>query len=379
MKYDIFALLGQRQALADGVVDYCTQLEQAMAEQNIHLKLVWMPWKERGWVRSLTWLWQESQTWQGKWVIVQYTAAAWSKLALPILFILMLQLLRIRKIRVAIMFHEVQGYPGDSIKSRIRRAVQLWIIRTAMRMTDKSILNVSLDRLTWLPVELTDATFIPVGSNMPEPDPEIASLKSAQLSGEKVAHGQISLEFPPEHPKTVAVFGMTSLEITPEEVKAIAHAIGQASQKIPHLHLVTLGRGSKEAEKALRDALQGVNVDISVLGMLEPEEITQTLVKADVMLFVRGEICSRKTTAIAGLSCGLPIVSYVGTETAHPIPEAGVLLVPEGDREALASALIDVLQDRQLWLELHKRSLEVYKNYFAWDAIAKRFIEELNL
>ena len=320
-------------------------------------------------MKALQWLWQESLEWQHQWVILQFTASAWSKLALPVMFVLVVRLLKIRSVRVAVMFHEVQGYPGDRWKYKIRRWVQLWTIRTAMKLADRAIFNVSLEQLTWLPIASSNATFIPVGSNMPEPDLMQVKSKVERRYGTGNSNEK----------KTVAVFGMTSLEITPEEVKAIAYAIEQASQKMPHLHLVTLGRGSKEAEKALRDALQGVKVDISVLGMLEPEEITQTLVKADVMLFIRGEICSRKTTAIAGLSCGLPIVAYTGKETAHPIPEAGVLLVHEGDKEALAGALIRVLKDNQLWLELHQRSLDVYKNYFAWDAIAKRFIEQLNL
>jgi len=362
MKTQLIALLGQKQALADGVVDYCTKLKQAMEGENVQLTLQWMPWKERGWLRSLTWLWQESESWHGQWVIVQYTAAAWSKLALPILFIVVLQLLKIRQIRVAIMFHEVQGYPGNNLKAKIRSAIQLWTIRTAMKLADRSIFNVNLEQLTWLPIASCQATFIPVGSNMPEPDVVAVKSKGEPSKGKY---------------KTVVVFGMTSVDITRDEVEAIAAAISQTAKHIDSLRLVTLGRGSKEAEPELREVLKDASVEISVLGLLEPEEITQALIEADVMLFVRGEICSRKTTAIAGLSCGLPIVAYQGTETAHPIPDAGVLLVDQGDHKGLASALTQLLQDDKLWLDLHQQSLQVYQNYFSWDVIAQRFMETL--
>jgi glycosyltransferase involved in cell wall biosynthesis len=77
------------------------------------------------------------------------------------------------------------------------------------------------------------------------------------------------------------------------------------------------------------------------------------------------------------MGCGLPIVAYTGKETGPPIPEAGVLLVPEGDREAVAQALTQVLTDEKLHLELRKRSLEAYRQYFSWDAIAQRFCQEL--
>lgn len=360
MKEEWIALLGQQQALADGVVDYCTQLERAMAKRDINLKKVWMPWQEKGWARSLQWLWQESKQWQNQWVIVQYTASAWSERALPIPFLLVLRLLKQRRVRLAVMFHEVQGFPGQRLNQRLRRSVQLWVLRNAIPLADKSILNVSLETLNWLPVQDPKVTFIPVGSNIPEPD--LDNLKP-NLSQER--------------PKTITVFGMTSVEITSSEIIDIAHAVKQAAQKVPKLHLVTVGRGSKETEIPLRQALKGVNVEFEALGLLSTEEISQVLAASDVQLHVRGDISTRRTTVIAGMGCGLPIVAYAGRETGHPIPEAGVLLVSEGDRAAVAEALTQVLTDEKLRLQLRQRSLNTYHQYFSWDAIAQRFCQEL--
>jgi glycosyltransferase involved in cell wall biosynthesis len=360
MKQEWIALLGQKQALADGVVDYCTQLEQAMAKRDINLKKVWMPWQEKGWVQSLQWLWHQSQQWQNQWVIVQYTASAWSERALPIPFLLVLQLLKQRGVRLGVMFHEVQGFPGQRLNQRLRRSVQLWVLRNAIPLADKPILNVSLETLNWLPVQDPKVTFIPVGSNIPEPDLDNLNPNLSQ-----------------EQAKTIAVFGMTSVEITSSEIIDIAHAVKQTAHKVPKLRLVTLGRGSKEAEIPLREALKGVKVEIEALGLLSTEEISEVLAASDVQLHVRGEISTRRGTVIAGMGCGLPIVAYTGKETGPPIPEAGVLLVPEGDREAVAQALTQVLTDEKLHLELRKRSLEAYRQYFSWDAIAQRFCQEL--
>ena len=361
MANKIIALLGQKQAQADGVVDYCTQLQKAIAKQNSALELVWMGWREKGWLRSLSWLWQESQVWKDRWVIVQFTASAWSKLALPVTVIPVIQLLKLRGVKVAVMFHEVQGYPGERWKYKIRRSVQLWTIRTAMNRADKSIVNVALEQLSWLPITAKHPVFIPVGSNMPEPD-------WSQISDRKTRQPDA---------KTVVIFGLTSLEITQQEVEAIAYAIRQAAAKVPNLRLVTLGRGSSEAGDYLRQALSDLSIEIEILGLLEPDRITEILSTSDVQLYVRDEISTRRGTAIAGIACGIPIVAYEGRETAHPIPDAGVLLLPQGNQEALANGLIRVLQDEQLWLELHQRNLHIYQNYLCWDTIAKRFIEEL--
>jgi len=358
---ELIALLGRRQAQADGVADYCRQLEQAMAKRNIHFRLMWMSWQERGWASALWWLWQESQEWQGKWVIVQYTAFAWSQRALPVMLLLVLLLLRLRGVRLAVMFHEVQGYPGEKLNQRLRRGIQLWVIQTAIRWADKPILNVSLDKLHWLPIQDPKVAFIPVGANIAEPNWE-----------------KVKPTINHECPKTIAVFGMTSADITSHEIADIAYAVRQAARHLQSLHLVTLGRGSKEAEKPLRQALNDVNVEIDVLGLISTEEISQTLAASDVQLYVRGDISTRRTTAIAGLACGLPIVAYAGTETGHPIPEAGVLLVPEGDRATLAEALTRVLTDEKLRLELHQRSKDAYQKYFSWDAIADRFCKDLS-
>jgi glycosyltransferase involved in cell wall biosynthesis len=143
------------------------------------------------------------------------------------------------------------------------------------------------------------------------------------------------------------------------------------------LRLVVLGRGSKEAETALRQSMDGSHVSLSVLGLLPAEEVTQTLSQADVLLFVRGHISGRRGSGIAGIACGLPVVGYRGRETGFPITEAGVLLVPPGDREALAEALARVLADENLWGELHRRSKEAQRRYFSWGAIAERFLEVL--
>ncbi|MDJ1168129.1 glycosyltransferase [Roseofilum sp. BLCC_M154] len=360
----IITLLGQQQAFADGVFDYTEKLEQSLAQKGVECDRLSMQWREWGWLKALQWLWVESGQWRDRWVIAQFTASAWSKLALPVMFVVVVGLLKIRGVKTAIMFHEVQGYSGERLKYKIRRWIQLWTIRTAMKLADRSVFNVDLEQLTWLPIASCQATFIPVGSNMPEPD-----LMAVKSKG----------DYSQSKTKTVVVFGMTSVDITRDEVEALSATIGQTAKNIDFLHLVTLGRGSKEAEPELRKALKEANVEISVLGLLEPEQVSQTLAASDVQLYVRGDISTRRGTAIAGLACGLPIVAYAGTETGHPIPEAGVLLVPEGDKEALASALIQVLKDEKLRLELQQRSLEVYKKHFAWDAIAKRFIEELNL
>jgi glycosyltransferase involved in cell wall biosynthesis len=241
----------------------------------------------------------------------------------------------------------------------IRRGCQQWILRTAYRRAERVVLNVPLDRVGWLPVDAAKAECIPVGANVPV-----------------AAGGVPGAE---HHGKTVAVFGVTGGDSGRREVDEIGRAVQSAAEAVPDLRLIVLGRGSKETEAALRKAVNGTRVDVSVLGLLPAEDVSGVLAGADVLLFVRGPLSSQRTSGIAGIACGLPLVGYAGPYTGPPVTEAGVVLVPWGDHAALASALRGVLADDALREHLRGRSLRAYRRYFSWDAIAGRYVEALRL
>jgi glycosyltransferase involved in cell wall biosynthesis len=141
--------------------------------------------------------------------------------------------------------------------------------------------------------------------------------------------------------------------------------------------LIVLGRNSEAAEGTLRDALQGVPVEIEVMGVLPSEEVAKNLREADVLLFVRGEISTRRGSAIAGIACGLPVVAFAGAETAAPITEAGLALYAHDQPGDLSRVLIKVLSDPAYRASLAARSREAQKQYFSWSAIAARYAELL--
>jgi glycosyltransferase involved in cell wall biosynthesis len=178
--------------------------------------------------------------------------------------------------------------------------------------------------------------------------------------------------------KTVAVYGITGGYQALIEVADIGAVLKRVCNSVGAIRLLLFGRGSREAEPSLRSELAGVNLEIESLGLLSPIEVQQALARADVLLFVRGQISSRRGSAIAGIACGLPIVCYAGPETAWPITEAGILAVPLGDREALAGALATVLSDNEMRGTLAERSRKTHEKYLSWAPIAGRFAEELH-
>ena len=354
------ALRGFEDAPTDAIRDYCHLLGEALAGQGFELDQALIPWVERGWLRGLGWLWRESAKWEGRWVLVQYTALAWSRRGFPLRLLAVLGVLKVRRVKLAVVFHDALPFPGGRLVDRLRRRCQTWVMRRCYRWTDKSILTVPLSKVYWLPREAAKAAFVPVGSTL------------LGLEDEAAYEGQR-----PEGERTVVVFGVTGGRRIAREVGDIAYVVRQVAQECLQLRIMVIGRGSEEAREALQAALQGSGVQIFALGILPGPDIKRIFSGADALLFVRGHVSSRRSSAIAAIACGLPIVGYAGDETGSPIVEAGVNLVPEGDREALAEALARVLTDAELWQTLHQRNMAAQRDYFGWDRVAERFLEIL--
>jgi glycosyltransferase involved in cell wall biosynthesis len=258
--------------------------------------------------------------------------------------------------RPGVVLHDFAPQTGSGIIAGIREICQLRVLRQLYERSDLAIFTIPVKNISWLPMRREKAVFIPVGPNCPEWP---ASAGSAD-----------------HETKTVAVYGVTGGSSTLPEVADIAFVMKRAIASGHAPRLLVFGRGSREAEPALRSALAGANVEIETLGLISPDEVPRTLARADVLLFVRGHISSRRGSAIAGIAGGLPVVCYSGPDTDWPVTEAGILAAPMGDRQALAGGLENVLSDASLRRSLSERSRQAYEKYFSWAAITARFAAE---
>jgi glycosyltransferase involved in cell wall biosynthesis len=354
------ALLGRRDEPTDAVEEYCRYLGAALRPHGFALELERVSWHGRGWNAALRELRGQSASWRGAPVFVQYTALAWSGHGFPFRFPSVLQILRAAGARVGVVFHDAEPYRGRRLVDLLRRSVQLRTMREALRLADVAVLTVPADKLSWVPSGCRNGVFIPVGANLAVP--------------EAVAEPRPSRAV---HIPTVAVFGITGGEAGKLESEAITEAVCLAAICIPKLRLVAFGRQADDSEHFLLDGLRDAAVDVQVSGVLPSEEVARRLSSADVLLFVRGPISSRRGSAIAGIACGLPVIAYGGPETAAPITEAGVVLVSPKYKEELGEALVRVLSDREYRTSLAERSRRAYEQYFSWKVIAARYAEAI--
>lgn len=353
------ALLGRGQADADGIEDYCHYLGKALQRRGVALSVSRVDWQRLGWKVALAQLQRESREWRGQWVLVQYTALAFSSRGFPFRALEVLRILRRNGVRCAVVFHDPFRHGGRRLRDRFRGNFQEWVIRRLFAMADAGIFPDPLAKIGWLPRETSKAFSIPIGANIPEP------------SAVRAKRGN-------EEPKTAVVFCLSLDAVVAEEIQDLAVAAQTAHEQGARFHLIFLGRGTDEARSEISSAFSEIQIEATVLGVMKPEEVAEILANADAMLCVRGKLYPRRGSAIAGIACGLPILGYSGATEGTPIDEAGALLVGYRDAAALGHVLARVLSETKLAGELHTRSAAAYRRYFSWSIIADEFLRALN-
>jgi glycosyltransferase involved in cell wall biosynthesis len=354
-------LIGKRDEPTDGVLDYCQMLREAAARRGLLFELVQVAWAEKGWGAALSDLRKQAEAWRGQSVLLQFTTLAWSRRGFPLRAPRVLRLLRECGVRTGVVFHDFLPLPGKGVVGKLREYTQARALRQLYSLSDLSVFTVPVHKVRWLPLRRDKATFVPVGSNFPEPN---RSANSHSTASEKAP--------------TIAVFGITGGDRGDAEVSDIEYAVKSAHSNGLPLRLAAIGRGCEVFETKLRRAFAGTSIEVSVPGLMPAADLACALASARVLLCVRGQVSSRRGSAIAGIACGLPIVGYRGEETGFPITEAGVMLLNQGDREGLAQALRTVLSNEKLYEELKQRSEAAALKYFSWDAITLQFVAALS-
>jgi len=353
------ALLGRKDEPTDAVEEYTRYLARALQAHDIEVDIIRIPWEIRGWANALRDLECQAEQWRGAVVLIQYTALGWSSRGFPWRVLRVMKALKSVGVRVGIVFHDVEPYLGSRLVDSFRRDIQVRTMRGILSLADFAVFTVPFERISWLKEAPRNALFIPVGPNLPIP--------SVIVTGNR------------EHTTpTIGVFSITGGKAGAHETEVILAAVRHASQTLGKLHLSVFGRHAELRETDLRSGLKDLPVEVSVDGVVAPERIVQKLSACDVLLFIRGGISSRRSSAIAGIACGLPVIAYLGSETAPPITDAGVVLVAVDQPRQLHASLVRVLSDADYRNDLAARSRAIFQAHFAWPSIAARFANFLN-
>ena len=351
------ALLGRKDQPTDAVEEYCRHLSQSLQAQGVQLDIRRVPWELHGWSASLQALRLMATQWRGHWVLVQYTALAWSARGFPHRILRVFNILKDAGARIGVVFHDVEPFAAVTLSAKFRSRIQLRTMRQILSRADLAVFTVPIAKIDWFSATPSNAVFIPVGPNL------------SITANSSVSH----------QPPTVAVFSITGGDAGVRETQTIVSAVRFASQKLGSLRLSVFGRHAEWREAALREGLRDVPVELSVEDVLSDQQVAQRFGDSDVLLFVRGGISSRRSSAIAGIACGLPVIASASSETAPPITDAGVVLVSLDNQAELNAALVRVLSDSPYRHELAAKSRAVYEQHFSWPVIASSFAARLKI
>ena len=352
-------LLGRPDEPVDAVRDYCRLLTDALAAHGIEAVPVEVHWNVHGWRAALQDASAAVSRLAPAWVVLQYTPMAWSRRGFPLGVLRTALAIRRSGCRLAVMFHDWTSYEGPRLVDRFRRRVQLLVMRLLFGLAERAIFPVPPDRVFWISHATSRAAFIPVGANLPD-------ALCCSFGDE-----------PDEGVPTVAVYCLASGAAGAREVAALIDVVRRVASE-RRLRLSVFGRGAAEARSGLQAALAQSSVELDICpGLLPPEEIARRLQRAHAAVFVRGQLEPQRSSALAAIACGTPLVAHGDPHRAFPLSLAGVLLAAPGDAQGLADRLAEVLDSAELRRQMREASRRAYEQYFSWKSIARRYVEIL--
>jgi glycosyltransferase involved in cell wall biosynthesis len=253
---------------------------------------------------------------------------------------------------VWVMFHEVV-YPLSARQPVLHNVLGV-ITRVMATLVARKAERIFVSIPAWqayLPASVKRrATWLPVPSN-------IATSVSAQEVAEVRARIAVNDEIVLGH------FGTYGSHVAPL-LDAILPALLHAGSR---RKVLLIGKGSDAFAARLRAAHLDLGKRITATGGLDGDRIAPTLAACDVLVqpFPDG-VSSRRTSLMAGLALGLPMVTNVGPLT-EPIwrESRAVDLAPSPSAADFIVAVEELLAEPASLSELGRRAREVYRRYFA--------------
>jgi glycosyltransferase involved in cell wall biosynthesis len=250
------------------------------------------------------------------------------------------------------MLHEVVSPwgRGQTLKHNALAAVTRLMALLAVKRADRVLISVPAWRnvlatfltppeVTWLPVPTCLPTELPAGSKEAR-----ARLRSG-------------------HAAIIGHFGTYSPLITPP----LHAALPQLLRSDPRRLGLLLGRGSEAFAAQLLTENPDLDGRVEARAGLAPEDVAASLSACDVVLQPYPDgISTRRTTAMASLALGLPVVTNAGPLSEPLWSESGaVALASDPSGRALAAAVEALLESPGRRADLGERGRALYQARFS--------------
>jgi glycosyltransferase involved in cell wall biosynthesis len=164
------------------------------------------------------------------------------------------------------------------------------------------------------------------------------------------------------------------------KVERVLDVLKRVVEKIPQARLLVVGKGFNEEEQRLMEQAKSIGLDQSIeyVGWAEIDALPGLFARSSVAIYPFDDTLINRTKCavklIDLLTAGVPIVAdAVGQNVEYIRHNETGLLVASGDVEAMAQAVIDLLNDRERAKAIGSAAMQDVRSRFDWD----RLIEPL--
>jgi len=286
-------------------------------------------------------------------LIVQWVPHGYGQNAMNIRFCLWLWRRALRGDRIELMVHEPflafrEGSWKQDAAATVHRVMTVVLLRSAQRVW----VSIPEWEVLWRPYALgrhLPFEWLPVPSSLPIPaQQDVAAVRAS---------------FAARTSNTVGHLGTYSSLIAPLLAEALTEVLREPNPPL----ILLMGAGSDRfATSFLRERPQ-CGKFVHATGALSDEALAAHVASCDLLLQPYPDgVSSRRTTVMAGLLLGVPIVTNAGRLTEGLWKDSGaVRLTAVGDHRAMAKETLDLLSrpDARQWMRERGRAL--YAHMFA--------------
>jgi len=147
-------------------------------------------------------------------------------------------------------------------------------------------------------------------------------------------------------------------------VQYLIDAFARIVQSHPHAHLIMIGDGPQKEEIHQKIQKLGLSTHITQKTFVPNEDLPALYQSSDV--FVLPSLSEGvPRTILESMACGIPVVCTDLPQLIDLVNGAG-LLVPTRNSEAIASAIIKIIENPEFASELGKTGTERIVKYYSW-------------
>lgn len=301
-------------------------------------------------------------------ILVQYVPHAFGMKAMNYPFVTALA--SRRRGRLWVMFHEVAMAleSGQSPKHRVLAHATRGMARLLAARADRIFVSTPawfdmLGEIGW--GVRAPMRWLPIPSTMP------CSVDAASVRAARASLFEAVALNPAQSPLVLGHFGTFGAHVAGMLEPLLPRLL--APSKPPRVALL-MGRGATRYASTLRTAHAHLATKVFARDHLAPDEVAAYLAACDLVVQPYPDgVTSRRTSLMASLALGLPIVTNGGALTERVWSDGGVALAPSPDADAIASAAEALLADEPARARLARNAAALYRARFS----AERTVETL--